>query len=230
MLSTRRTMTLLTSCALAGGLFVLSACNPAGGGGSGEAGGGVGKALSKYEAVSDFPVGSPDAKVVIVEYASVTCPHCANFHNNVLPTLKEKYIKTGKVRYVFREFPTPPEELAMAGHAVARCAGGEKRDLVIETIMRQQMDMVAQAQGPTGAEQYFKTLAASVGMNEQQFKACLSNETILKVLVDVRQKGIEAGVKGTPTIFINGTKFEGRGGREIEVADITPAIDAALAK
>jgi protein-disulfide isomerase len=230
MFANRRFVTLLSTAILAGGMLVLSACNQNAGSGSGEAGGGVGKALSKHEAVSDFPVGSPEAKVVIVEYASVTCPHCANFHNNVLPTIKEKYITPGKVRYVFREFPTPPIELAMAGHAIARCAGGEKRDLVIETIMRQQMDMVNQAQGPTGAEQYFKTLAASVGMNEAQFKACLSNETILKVLTEVREQGVKAGVTGTPTIFINGEKFEGPAGREISVADITPAIDAALAK
>jgi protein-disulfide isomerase len=220
----RRATMLFASLALLGGLATLTACNK-----SGPAGGGAG-ALSKYESATDFPQGSKDAKVVVVEYASVTCPHCANFHNNVMPVLKEKYITPGKVRFVFREFPTPPVELAMAGHAIARCAGGEKRDLVISTIMRQQQEMVTQAQGPTGAEQYFKTLAASVGLNEAQFKACLSNEEVLKTLVDVREGGVKAGITGTPTLFINGEKYNGPAGREIEAKDIIPVLDAALAK
>jgi protein-disulfide isomerase len=221
---TRQMTKAVATIALTAGLLAVASCNPA----SKNAGGG--SAQSQYETATDFPVGSKDAKIVLVEYASVTCPHCANFHNNVLPTLKEKYITPGKVRYVFREFPTPPVELAMAGHLIARCAGADKRDLVIGTIMRQQQDMVTQAQGPTGAEQYFKTLAASVGMSEGQFTACLKNEELLKTLADVREAGIKAGVTGTPTIFINGTKFEGPGGREMEVGDLEKALDAALAK
>jgi protein-disulfide isomerase len=221
---TRRATTILASLTLMGGMAALTACNN-----NGPTGGSAG-ALSKYETATDISQGSKDAKVVIVEYASVTCGHCANFHNNVLPVIKEKYITPGKVRMVYREFPTPPVELAMAGHAIARCAGGEKRDLVISTIMRQQQEMVAQAQGPTGAEQYFKTLAASVGMNETQFKACLSNEEVLKTLVDVREGGVKAGITGTPTLFINGEKFTAPTGREIEAKDIIPALDAALAK
>jgi protein-disulfide isomerase len=222
--SIRRATKLLASLALLGGIAALAACNN-----SGPAGGGAG-GLSKYETATDIAQGSKDAKVVVVEYASITCPHCANFHNNVMPVIKEKYITPGKVRFVFREFPTPPVELAMAGHAIARCAGGEKRNDVIATLMRQQTEMVTQAQGPTGSEQFFKTLAASVGMNEAQFKECLSNEDVLKTLVDVRDGGVKAGVTGTPTLFINGEKFVGPAGREIEAKDLTPALDAALAK
>lgn len=223
---TRRFTTAVAMIALTGSILALASCKP---GGGGTAGGG-GSALSKYEAATDFPVGSKDAKVVMVEYASVTCSHCANLNNNVLPEIKEKYIKTGKVRYVYREFPTPPVELAMAGHLIARCAGGEKRDLIIDTIMRQQQEMVVQAQGPTGAEQYFKTLAASVGMSENQFSECLKNEALLKTLAEVREGGIAAGVAGTPTIFLNGEKFEGPAGREVETPDMIKALDAALAK
>jgi protein-disulfide isomerase len=224
MLTTRRITSILASVALLGGLAALSACNNAGSGGGGTGG------LSKFEAATDIPMGSKDAKVVVVEYASVTCGHCANFHNNVMPTLKEKYITPGKVRFVFREFPTPPVQVAMAGHAIARCAGAEKRDLVISTIMRQQQEMFAQAQGPTGVDQYFKTLAASVGMNEAAYKACLSNEEVLKTLVDVRESGVKANVLGTPTLFINGTLFQAPTGREIEVGDMTKALDEAIAK
>ena len=222
---TRHMTTAIAMIALTGGLLAITSCKP-----NGSAAGGGGSALSKYEAATDIPMGSKDAKVVLVEYASVTCGHCANFHNNVLPALKEKYITPGKVRYVFREFPTPPVELAMAGHLIARCAGGDKRDAVISTIMRQQMEMVTQAQGPTGAEQYFKTLAASVGMSDGQFSECLKNEPLLKTLADVREGGITAGVTGTPTIFINGEKFEGPAGREMETGDLVKVLDAAIAK
>ncbi len=225
MLSTRRSTAYLASLVLVGGLLGLAACKPGGG-----ASGGGGSALSKYEAATDFPMGSKTAKVVVVEYASVTCPHCANFHKNVLPALKEKYVTPGKVRYVFREYPTAPALLATAGHALARCAGGDKRDEIIATIMRQQMEMVTQAQGPTGSEQYFVTLGASVGMNADAVKACFSNEAVLKILADVKDGADKAGVTGTPAIFINGEKFDGPIGREMEAGDLDKTLDAALVK
>ena len=204
--------------------LVLSACSPSGGGASGGAPG------SALENATDFPVGSKDAKVVMIEYASVTCPHCANFHTQVLPTIKEKYISTGKVRYVFREFPTEPVQLATAGHLLARCAGGEKRDQIIDALMRGQREIFAQAQGPTGAEQALLNIAVSAGMDKAKYDACMANQDILKDLVDIREGGVKAGVQGTPTIFINGEKFEGPATREMTVDDVTKALDAALAK
>ncbi|WP_085340470.1 DsbA family protein [Aquidulcibacter paucihalophilus] len=204
--------------------LVLSACSPGGGGASGGAPG------SALENATDFPVGSKDAKVVMIEYASVTCPHCANFHTQVLPTIKEKYISTGKVRYVFREFPTEPVQLATAGHLLARCAGGEKRDQIIDALMRGQREIFAQAQGPTGAEQALLNIAVSAGMDKAKYDACMANQDILKDLVDIREGGVKAGVQGTPTIFINGEKFEGPATREMTVDDVTKALDAALAK
>ena len=75
-------------------------------------------------------MGSTDAKVTIIEYASLTCPHCAEFHKNVLPTLKSKYIDTGKVRYILREFPL--DDLATAGFMLARCAGDEKYYAIVD--------------------------------------------------------------------------------------------------
>jgi protein-disulfide isomerase len=221
MLINRRLTSTIAMIALAGGMLAIASCKPNGG-----AAGGGGSALSKHEAATDIPVGSKDAKVVLVEYASVTCGHCATFHEKVLPTLKEKYITPGKVRYVFREFPTPPVELAMAGHLIARCAGADKREDIIATIMRQQQDMVVQAQGPTGTKQFFMTIAASAGMSEAAFDTCLKNEPMLKTLADIREGGIAAGVTGTPTIFINGEKLEDN--PELEV--VTKALDAALAK
>ncbi|MFY7762261.1 DsbA family protein [Aquidulcibacter sp.] len=204
--------------------LALSACGPSTGGKSG------GAPSSALENATDFPMGSKDAKVVMIEYASITCPHCANFHTNVLPTIKEKYITPGKVRYVFREFPTMPVELATAGHLLARCAGGEKRDQVIDALMRGQSELVTQAQGPSGAKQALLNVAVSVGMNEAQFDACMANQDQLKILVEVQEGGVKAGVQGTPSIFINGEKFEGPGGREMTADDVSKALDAALAK
>lgn len=204
--------------------LALSACGPSTGGKSG------GAPSSALENATDFPMGSKDAKVVMIEYASITCPHCANFHTNVLPTIKEKYITPGKVRYVFREFPTMPVELATAGHLLARCAGGEKRDQVIDALMRGQSELVTQAQGPSGAKQALLNVAVSVGMNEAQFDACMANQDQLKILVEVQEGGVKEGVQGTPSIFINGEKFEGPGGREMTADDVSKALDAALAK
>jgi protein-disulfide isomerase len=219
-----RTLGFAAKFAVVATALALSACSPSAGG---KSGGVPGSAL---ETATDFPVGSKDAKVVMIEYASITCPHCANFHTNVLPTIKEKYITPGKVRYVFREFPTPPVELATAGHLLARCAGGEKRDQVIDALMRGQMDIVTQAQGPSGAKQALLNVAVSAGMNEAQFDACMANQDQLKILVDVQEGGVKAGVTGTPTIFINGEKFEGPASREATAEDISKALDAALSK
>jgi protein-disulfide isomerase len=222
MITTRRHLTKFATVLTVTALMAVGACNQT-------PGGGAGKAASEYEAPSDIAMGSADAKVVMIEYASITCPHCASFHNNVLPAIKEKYITPGKVRYVFREFPTPPIPLAMAGHLIARCAGGEKRYQIIDTLMRQQMEMVTQAQGPTGSEQFFLNVASSAGMSSDQFQACLKNEELLKTLAQVREDGIKLGVQGTPTVFVNGKAVEGVGGQEMSVADVSKALDAALA-
>jgi len=219
-----RTFGFAAKLAVVATALALSACGPSTGGKSGGAPG------SALENATDFPMGSKDAKVVMIEYASITCPHCANFHTNVLPTIKEKYITPGKVRYVFREFPTMPVELATAGHLLARCAGGEKRDQVIDALMRGQSELVTQAQGPSGAKQALLNVAVSVGMNEAQFDACMANQDQLKILVEVQEGGVKAGVQGTPSIFINGEKFEGPGGREMTADDVSKALDAALAK
>lgn len=219
-----RTFGFAAKLAVVATALALSACSPSAGGKSGGAPG------SALESATDFPVGSKDAKVVMIEYASITCPHCANFHTNVLPTIKEKYITPGKVRYVFREFPTEPVQLATAGHLLARCAGGEKRDQVIDALMRGQRELFAQAQGPSGAEQALLNVAVSVGMDKGQFDACMANQDQLKNLVDIREGGVKAGVQGTPTIFINGEKFEGPAAREMTADDVSKALDAALAK
>lgn len=189
-------------------------------------------ANSSYEIPSDIAQGSVDAKVVMVEYASVTCPHCADFTKDIMPSIKTKYIDTGKIRYVFREFPTPPIEIASAGHLLARCVAPNKREAVLNTLMAQQREIVTQAAGPNGAKQALLNIAASVGMSEGDFDKCMQDEAKLQTLVDIRNYAIEKdNISGTPTIFVNGKAVPqpvGRGHYIVE--DLSKLIDEALAK
>lgn len=187
--------------------------------------------LSKYEIATDLPEGSKDAKVVMVEYASVTCPHCARFGKNVMPEVRKNYIQTGKVRYVFREFPTAPVELASAGHLLGRCVDPSKRQAIIDTLMDQQENIYQQAQGPAGAKQAFVDIAKSAGMSEAQFDDCMKDSAKLKMLADIRQYALDHDkVTGTPTVFINGKEVQSPVGREYNFDDIKNAVEAELAK
>jgi protein-disulfide isomerase len=226
MRTTRRLTTSILATGLVAvlGLAGLASCNQGGGAA------GTGTALSKYELPLDMPVGSPDAKVVLVEYASVTCPHCAAFSNTVKPELKTRYIDTGKVRFVFRDFPTPPIPIAAAGARLARCAGPDKRDAVLDTLFRQQEEIFRQAQGPTGVRQALVDIASAAGMSEAQFDACMQNKEGEEALRAVVEHGRSVDkVTATPTLFINGERFEAPAGREIGTADLFPALDAAIA-
>jgi protein-disulfide isomerase len=196
-------MSIVSRRALAGLAFAalaLGACSQAA-----DASSGGGKPASRWEVAGDFVMGSPSAKVVLIEYASVTCPHCAHFHTNVLPTIKQRYVDTGKVRYVFRAFPTPPVNLSMAGHLLSRCVPRDRHFQVIDTLMRQQNQIIQAAQGPTGARQAMLGIAASAGLSEQQFDACMANQqqiTAIRQVIDDGQKQYD--ITGTPTIIING--------------------------
>ncbi|MBL4871427.1 MAG: DsbA family protein [Robiginitomaculum sp.] len=155
-----------------------------------------------YETQSDHALGSVDAPITIVEYASVTCPHCATWSLSVFPEIQEKLIATGKVRYVFREFPTPPVDLANAGHLLANCAPEEKFfDLLHIQFKRQ-----AQIRGSRDIKGEFIKLAKSAGMSEADFDACMVNQTEIDHLQSVIVAGSNAGVTFTPTFFINGKK------------------------
>lgn len=190
-----------------------------------------GASNSKFEQAFDIPEGSKDAKVVLVEYASVMCPHCATFQHEVLPTIKEKYVKTGKVRYIFREFPTAPVNLAMAGHLMARCVDPSKREALIDTLMGQQKEIFQAAQGAGGVKQAFLNIAASAGMSDAEFDKCMENKEKLKILADIHKQGAEVDkIDGTPSFFVNGAKIEGPVGREYNADDISKALDAELAK
>jgi protein-disulfide isomerase len=148
-------------------------------------------------------LGDPKAPVTIVEYASLTCPHCANFHNTVYPTLKSDYIDTGKVYFVLRDFPL--DQLAFAAAIAARCASSMQYFPIMDTLFEKQKDWAFVAQPGAALLEQLK----SFGFTEQSLDACLNREDISSGIQTVAQRGQDFGVDGTPAFFINGKKFSG---------------------
>lgn len=159
--------------------------------------------LMKPGDLPDLALGSSDAKVTIVEYASMTCGHCANFHNNVFPELKKKYIDTGKVRFTLREFPLDP--LATAGFMLARCNGNDKYFPMTDLLFAQQRNW-AFVDKPVDA---LSALVKQAGFTQESFEACLKRQDIYDAVTVVKDGGAKAGVNSTPTFFINGQKRSG---------------------
>ena len=162
--------------------------------------------LMKPEALPDLWLGSDKAPVTIVEYASMTCPHCAHFTDNTFPELKKKYIDTGKVRYVLREFPL--DSVAAAAFMLARCAGKDDKNkyyALVETLFRKQTEWAVEKPIPP-----LQSIAKQAGFTDATFNACLTNQKLLDDIEKVRQRALDKfKVHSTPTFFINGTVYEG---------------------
>ena len=166
----------------------------------------------------DHILGRANAPVTVIEYASFTCSHCADFHNTVLPAFKAKYIDTGKVRLVHRNLPTPPADLAAAAAAVALCAAPERYFDVAAVFMRDQAGLRV-----TGAQPWFAAGIAASGKTREQIEACLNGPTI-RAALDAQIEGADkAGVTGTPTFFVNGTMV-----MEHSLEALSAAIDPLL--
>lgn len=162
------------------------------------------KELAVPGPLGDVWLGKEDAKVTIIEYASMTCPHCANFHEKIFPVIKEKYIDTGKVRFTLREFPFDP--LATAAFMLARCNGNDKYYAMVDLLFAQQKAW-STAQKP--AEALLATVRQA-GFTQESFEACLKNQSIYDAVNSVRERGDKTfGVDSTPTFFINGQKSSG---------------------
>ncbi len=155
-------------------------------------------------ALEDRVMGSADAPVTVVEYASLTCSHCAHFATTTFPELKKKYIDTGKVRYILREFPLDP--VAAAAFMLSRCAPADRYYDVVDLFFEKQNDW-AFTNRPLDS---LNAMAKQIGFSQQEFEACLTNQSLLDGVNAVKDRGNkEFGVNATPTFFINGELVRG---------------------
>ena len=156
-------------------------------------------------ALSDMIIGDTSAPVQVIEYASITCPHCATFHYEFFPTLKEEYVDTGKAYFVFREFPTAPANLSIAGSLMARCAadkaGDEAYFAVLDTLFSTQQDWIFADQ----PRQALLKIAGQAGMNEADFDACMGRNEVLDLLnANIDEARTVYKVQSTPNFVVNG--------------------------
>jgi protein-disulfide isomerase len=187
-------------------------------------GGGGGK-----PAEGDMALGAAEgAKVTVIEYASPTCPHCALWQKNTWPAFKARYVDTNKVRYIFRELPTPPQDVATAGILLARCAGPDKYFDVMHELLASQDEWRSGALSPNAS--LVKT-AGAFGFSQDQYTACVTNPDNIAALEKRIQAANAAGVQGTPTFKVNGVDVITPGSDEgTRMPDLAKAIDAELAK
>ena len=161
--------------------------------------------LMKPSPMGEITLGKPDAKASVVEYASMTCSHCAHFTKDVWPGFKKKYIDSGNVYYVFREFPL--DNLAAAAAMLARCAGGDKTLPLIEVLFEKQQDWAFGEGNPVPKLFEF---AKQAGFTQESFDKCLTDQKLLDNITGGRTRASEVfGVSATPTFFVNGKKLDG---------------------
>lgn len=153
-------------------------------------------------------IGNPDAEVEFVEYASLTCSHCAEFHNTVMPRIKQDYIATGKVRFVFQEFPTEPIQIALAGFALARCSGESGYLGTLDDFFANQASIFDA--GRTGnIQQALVELGERNGTKEADFEACITSQEHRRAVAASVTYGQSIGVGSTPSLFLNGEALTG---------------------
>jgi protein-disulfide isomerase len=171
--------------------------------------------------LGDVWLGSPDAKCTMIEYASMTCSHCAAFHRETWPQLKSTYIDTGKVHFTLREFPLEP--LAAAGFMLARCAGNDKYFAMTDLLFDKQNDW-AFSKKPLES---LAMLTKQAGFTQKSFEDCLKNQQIRAGVEAVRTRADTIlGVNATPTFFINGKKYDGEMSFEAMDKIIAPIVNA----
>ena len=170
-------------------------------------------------------LGNPDATVTLIEYASLTCGHCKTFHEAVIPTIKQDYIATGKVKFIFREFPTPPAEIAVVGFAVARCAGTDGFFPALDDFFGNQDDIFAEAREGRALEA-LQAYGERNGISKAEFEPCINSEEVRRAISKSVITGRDSGVVSTPTLILNGEKLESAESRTPE--GLSAIIDLAL--
>jgi protein-disulfide isomerase len=172
-------------------------------------------------ALPDIWEGPATAQITIIEYASMTCPHCARFHATTFPVLKSKYIDTGKVRFTLREFPLDP--LATAGFMLARCIGPAKRDAMVDLLFAQQANWAFTDKPLQGLQ----TLVKQAGMSDDGLETCLKDQALYENVNKVRDRASEKfSVNATPTFFVNGERVSG----EISPEELDKLLQPLLGK
>ena len=151
----------------------------------------------------DHVMGAANAPITMIEYASLTCPHCAHFNTTVLPDIEKKWVATGKVKLIYRDFPL--DQIATKAAQLAECAGNDKYYAVLDMIFRGQGSW-AVAQDPIA--ELSKSLRIA-GMGDNEVKACLANDTVATSVINDYRGGETLGVNSTPTLFVNGEQFKG---------------------
>ncbi|MGE3332055.1 MAG: thioredoxin domain-containing protein [Rhodospirillaceae bacterium] len=170
----------------------------------------------------EFIQGNPKSKVTVIEYASLTCGHCKHFQDEIYPELKKAYIDTGKIRFVYRDFPL--DGLAAGGALLARCAPGDKGKVLIDLMFKNQAEWV---RSPSPLEP-LKGYAQLAGMDNAAVEACLKNEGIMNKIREVQETASnQYKVESTPTFFIGEEKMEGAQPFEVMAKAIDKAIAAA---
>jgi protein-disulfide isomerase len=176
----------------------------------------------------DMAMGAPEgAKVTVIEYASVTCHVCAAWHKENWAAFKAAYVDTNKVRFVFRELPTGPVNVAVAGFMIARCAGDDKYFDVVHNILLSQDEWQA---GVNPRDTLFR-IGNGAGLNNQQIETCIKDPENIKAAEARARASQAADIEGTPTFLVNGVKVISPGSQSgTTMADLSRAIDAELAK
>ncbi|NBB48993.1 thioredoxin domain-containing protein [Rhizobium sp. CRIBSB] len=181
------------------------------------------EAALKPGKLKEMALGDPNAPVKIIEYMSMTCPHCAHFHETTFDTIKTKYVDSGKVYFVLREFPFPQDTASLAAFMLARCTTEDKFFPFVSTLLKQQRAWAAPADGDVrGAMLQMSKLA---GFTQESFDACLTNAQLAGDVSAVRDRGAEEfGVQSTPTFLINGKAYSG----DMSVDTMSALIDSLL--
>ena len=217
---------LLLAAPVLAALALTAACNNNADARPGAAAAVNGSATGKFTA-PEYVMGSPTAKVTVTEYLSNTCSHCAHFDEADFPAIKKQYVDTGKVKWVVREFLTPPEQVAAPGFILARCAGRDKYWGVVESLFAAQKEMFA----GTPPRDIFLRIAKGAGLSEVQMNACLADDQAYKDLDARFRKAVDVDkVNGTPAFFFNGKELkagEKLAGETFNGTDLDPKKFAA---
>ncbi len=181
--------------------------------------------------IGEAYLGNANSKVVLVEYGSLTCGHCADLATKVMPIIKKKYIDSNKIKYVFRTLPTQPAALSIGLQVIADCAGGQNRYELIDEFYHQQDAISAASASANGALKFALRLAKTrVGLDENKAKACLQDSNMISKIQSVAEWGDNTyKLTGTPTLLINGKDIDPLNANQFTVEFLSKSIDAALA-